>query len=588
MLEEGGLSSDDESNLEKIYSAGDTLLSLVNDILDISKIEAGRFELSNTEYDLPSLINDTITHNILRIGDKPIEFLLNINEDLPAVMYGDDLRIKQVLSNLLSNAFKYTRQGTVELGMDFTREGEVIWLTAWVKDTGMGIREEDLAMLFSEYSQVDIKSNREIEGTGLGLPITKMIVGLMDGSISVESEYGQGSTFTIRIKQKHVNDLTIGSEVVKSLQSFRYSNHRRTRNAKRWRIRLPYARVLVVDDNATNLDVARGLMKPYGMQIDTVTSGQQAIDVMCLDEVRYDAIFMDHMMPGMDGIEATQRIRELGSEYAQHIPVIALTANAIAGSEKMFLDRGFQDFLSKPIDLSRLDSVIRQWVRRKSMEVDEDQAEYTENLAEENAAQSSLLSYQTDAIDLRAGLGLFSGDSEAYIQVLRSYASNTRSLLGSLDNINSDNLPSYAITVHGIKGSSRSICAYSLGDKAEALEKAAKEGNLDFALANTPELVADTLSLLNYLDIMIRELTSDSSKETKAKPDRVLLEKIIEACRDFDMQTVESAVKEMEGFNYENHAEIIPWLWENVQQFNIDDIVKLLNDLLQSEDYQPQ
>ncbi|MDR0447911.1 MAG: hypothetical protein LBH07_04510, partial [Treponema sp.] len=287
-LETGGLNENVRINLEKIYNAGATLLSTVNDILDISKIEAGKLELVPVEYDVPSLLNDAITQSILRIGEKPIQFNLDINENLPTRLCGDDLRIKQILNNLLSNAFKYTKEGTVELGVDCVQEGDSVLLTARVSDSGRGIRPEDIDSLFTDYAMMDTKVNRKIEGTGLGLPITKKIVEMMGGSIKVESEYGKGSIFTVRIRQKYVSGDVIGAELVKNLKKFRYSDNKRNQNLRLMRIKLPYARVLVVDDVVTNLDVARGMMKPYGMQIDCVTRGQEAIDAIRSEKVRYN------------------------------------------------------------------------------------------------------------------------------------------------------------------------------------------------------------------------------------------------------------------------------------------------------------
>ncbi|MCL1941828.1 MAG: ATP-binding protein, partial [Synergistaceae bacterium] len=360
-LDSSDLGEEAYSNLKKIYNAGMTLLSTVNDILDISKIEAGRLELAPVEYDVPSLINDAITQSIMRIAEKPIKFVLDIEDDLPAMLYGDDLRVKQILNNLLSNSFKYTKEGSVELSVRCEKDGDEVWMTVRIKDTGIGIRPEDLSNLFTEYIQMESKSNRKIEGTGLGLPITKRLVEMMDGSITAESEYGKGSIFTVKLRQESAGDATIGPDVVRNLKNFSYSDSKRDRNFHMSRVNLSYARVLVVDDVVTNLDVAKGFMKPYGMQIDCVSSGQKAIDAVRDESVRYNAIFMDHMMPGMDGMEATRIIREeIGSEYAKTVPIIALTANAIAGNEEMFLGSGFQAFISKPIEIDRLDAVIRE------------------------------------------------------------------------------------------------------------------------------------------------------------------------------------------------------------------------------------
>jgi CheY-like chemotaxis protein len=224
------------------------------------------------------------------------------------------------------------------------RDGDIFYLVSKVSDTGIGIRQEDLSTLFLEYHQIDAKANRKIEGTGLGLALVRKVTDLMEGTVAVESEYGRGTTFTIRVPQKLVTREIIGRDVAFNLSHMRHFQTKLARNARLTRIKLPYARVLVVDDVQTNLDVARGMLKPYEIQVDCVSSGQQAIDAIRNGTVRYNAIFMDHRMPGMDGIEATLRIRDIGTEYAKTVPVIALTANAILGNEDMFLKRGFQAF----------------------------------------------------------------------------------------------------------------------------------------------------------------------------------------------------------------------------------------------------
>ncbi len=363
-LEDTSLSPETASNVEKVCGAGSTILSIVNDILDISKIESGKFETYPARYETPSLVNDIVTLNIVRIGEKPIDFRLVVDENLPSELYGDDLRIKRIFSNLLSNAFKYTHAGSVEWRISFEKEGDSIWLVSSVRDTGIGIREEDLPRLFADYNQVDMGANRKIGGTGLGLAITKRLAEMMDGGISVESEYGKGSTFSVRLRQTAVSCEPIGRVAAENLMRLRYSDSKRNRNAQLVRAKLPDACVLVVDDVVTNLDVVRGMMKPYGMKIDCATGGRQAVEMIRAEKRRYNAVFMDHMMPEVDGMEATRIIRdEIGTEYARTIPIIALTANAIVGTEEMFLSKGFQDFISKPIDMAKLDAVLRRWVR---------------------------------------------------------------------------------------------------------------------------------------------------------------------------------------------------------------------------------
>jgi signal transduction histidine kinase len=357
-----------KETLEKINTAGNTLMGLINDVLDMSKIEAGRIELMPVKYDVASLLNDIITLNMIRIEEKPIAFKLDINGDTPSSLFGDDLRVKQILNNLLSNAFKYTRAGTVVLGVNCQHDGNYVWVSFYVSDTGIGIRQEDIEKLFGDFNQVDTRANRSIEGTGLGLSIIKKFAELMDGEISVESEYGKGSVFRVRIRQGFVTDKPIGKETLESLRTFHYSDKKKLEQEKLVRPDLSYARVLVVDDFPTNLDVAAGMLRKYKMNVDCVLSGQESIELIAAGEPVYDAVFMDHMMPEMDGMEATSAIRALGTEYAKNVSIIALTANVVAGNEQMFLDNGFDAYLSKPFNVMQLDSIIQRWVRDKSRE----------------------------------------------------------------------------------------------------------------------------------------------------------------------------------------------------------------------------
>jgi signal transduction histidine kinase/CheY-like chemotaxis protein len=381
------------ANLQKVHTAGMTLLGIVNDILDISKIEAGRLELIPEEYDVASLINNLITVNLISIRDKPVRFELRIDEGLPDRLVGDVLRVKQLCNNLLGNACKYTREGRIELHVSGEREGGDVWLTVAVKDTGIGIAAGDIDRLFDKYMQLDARSNRRIEGTGLGLAIAVNIAKMMDGGITVESEYGKGSTFTARIRQQFVTDAPIGAEIVENLKQFHYIEKKFDLYARRAIIRLPHAKVLVVDDIPANLDVARGMLKPYAVQVDCAGSGLQAITLIREEKVRYNAIFMDHMMPDMDGVEAVRVIREeIGTEYAKNVPVIALTANAVAGNEQMFLRNGFQAFLSKPIDLTRLDLVMKHWIRDKMPAADSEEASQMSAEASEISAEASQIS----------------------------------------------------------------------------------------------------------------------------------------------------------------------------------------------------
>jgi signal transduction histidine kinase/CheY-like chemotaxis protein len=572
-LDNGMLDEETRSYIEKIYNAGDTLLSTVNNILDVSKIEAKKLELVPSEYDIPKLINDAVTQNIVRIGDKPIIFIMDINNLMPLRLFGDELRVKYIFNNLLSNAFKYTMEGSVELGVRCTRNDDTVWLEAWVKDTGRGIRPEDMGKLFSDYAQLDVKLNPSIEGTGLGLSITKKLVELMDGVISVESEYGKGSVFTMKIKQGFVTDETISEEQVNNLKSLRYSDNKRKRNTRRVRVHLPYARVLVADDNPSNLDVIKGMMKPYGMQIDCVVSGQQAVDAIREEKVRYNAIFMDHMMPGMDGIEATRIIRNnIGTEYARNIPIIAFTANAIVGNEEMFLNNGFQAFVSKPIELDVLDSVILEWVRDKELE----KKNADDNIEQPENTTAPLFHWHIESVDLQKAYERFDNSEEILLKILASYSVNTRALLETIEKCNRENLEEYAICVHGIKGSSFGISANAVGEKAKALEKAAKAGDFEFVSANNADFVQAIKKLVEELDGLLRQVALENPKPKKDKIDNDSLAKLIAACENCDIQEVEAVMEEIEAFDYESDGELAAWVRENAYRMNFKQMAETL------------
>jgi signal transduction histidine kinase/FixJ family two-component response regulator len=366
------------SDLMKIHNSGSTLLAIINDILDISKIEAGAFKIELGEFDTPTFINDVVQQNIVRIGSKPIKFELELSPDFPLALVGDELRVRQILTNILSNSIKYTKKGKVVMRVHarelapFGKPTPPITACVFgITDTGIGIKKEDIDKLFRDYSQLDSKANRNIEGTGLGLSITKKLIGLMDGTIHVESVYGQGSTFTVTLPLTPVSEKTVGEKTKAELENFTYGIKKTNEKAKFVRSTIPPGKILVVDDLEVNLLVAKGLLRNYGLSIDTAMSGQEAIDRIkeALDapEGRYDLVFMDHMMPVMDGIETTRIIRhELNSEYAKNLPIVALTANALAGAREMFLENGFNSFLSKPINLLDLDAELKKWIHEKN------------------------------------------------------------------------------------------------------------------------------------------------------------------------------------------------------------------------------
>jgi signal transduction histidine kinase/CheY-like chemotaxis protein/HPt (histidine-containing phosphotransfer) domain-containing protein len=727
-----------QADLAKIHSAGTTLLSTINDILDISKIESGRFDIIPTNYDVPSLINDTAMMSMTRIGSKPVSFVLTVDEKLPTTLFGDELRVRQIFNNLLSNAFKYTKEGTVswDIGFERTellppsspattetaagsappRPGFV--LIARITDTGIGIKPEDIERLFSEYNQVDTKSNRFIEGTGLGLAIARRLLDLMGGSIEVQSVYGEGSTFTVRIPQGFVSDVSIGAQTAANLQKFRYIENKRDICKALPVVQLPDLRVLVVDDNQINLAVARGMMARYGMTIDCVDNGPAAISLIRDAEQRYDAIFMDHMMPGMDGIETFEQIRALGTEYATSIPIIALTANAITGNAEMFISKGFAAFLSKPIDLIQLDAVIHRWICGEKYEqggvlkhdggceraeahsqrdaqqpddtqqdddvqqpdgerqpdderqdVDEQQdsehmlqavmhdaieaarqhaaerwAEHphphdpqpheprphdpqphepqphephshepqqpaTQVTAQRQATASqpcdSLAGLTALGVDTTSGLERFGGCVEDYQAILRLYVEETRSLLAKLGAFEARPLPAqqlpahqqsstqqssaqqpeaaqslhdYAITAHGIKGSSRSVGVEGLALMAERLERAARSNDRDFIQSQNVSFLKQAAALLNGMERVLGASECPSAKPSRERPDADALVRLRRAAADFSIDGVEDALDELEGYDYLAEGDLVTWLREQCEGLAFNEIVVRLSD----------
>lgn len=336
-----------------IKSSSNMLLGLVNDVLDFSKIESGQLELVMENYNLASLIQDEMVLLNARAAGKAISTQMEVSDDLPSKLYGDELRIKQIITNLLSNAVKYTKEGTVTFRVSCKwKSEEQVLLSFEVQDTGAGIRPEDVESLFSSFKRLELEKNRHIEGTGLGLNIAKSLVEQMEGSISVDSKYGKGSTFTVLIPQKVVDKTPI-ENVEEAVRKLRNENMKPGQ-----RFVAPRARILVVDDNKMNLTVIGALLKRTKMQIDYADSGQKCLDMT--KNQAYDIILMDHMMPEMDGIETLTKLRAEESNPNQNTVAVALTANAIAGCREMYLEQGFDDYCSKPVRAEALDALLVQ------------------------------------------------------------------------------------------------------------------------------------------------------------------------------------------------------------------------------------
>ncbi|MCL2101748.1 MAG: ATP-binding protein [Fibromonadales bacterium] len=346
-------------NSTKIHNSGVALLGVINNILDFARMKSGNLELIPVDYEISSLIRNVISLNMANAEVKPIKFNLNLDANLPSRLIGDELRLRQAFNNMLSNAFKYTKTGTIEWSVGFEYAGKDFWLVSKIKDSGAGIKEEDMKDLFSKYNQPGAR----IEGMGLGLAIAKEIIDMMGGVIEVESKHGKGTIFTVKVKQQVQNKTPLDEKVISNLKNFYIQSNKTEKKLKLVYEQMPSARILVVDDMSLNLEVAKGLMRPYGMQIDTAPSGKIALAKVINQSTRYSAIFMDYMMPEMNGVETVRKIRALDSDYAKNIPIIALTANAEAGGEKIFLESGFNDFIGKPIDIIKLDAVLKKWIK---------------------------------------------------------------------------------------------------------------------------------------------------------------------------------------------------------------------------------
>ena len=496
MQKEDDLPKDVSLGLERIYNSSDLLLSIINDILDFSKIEAGKIDIVSEPYHIASLINDAVNLNATRIGSKPIEFDIQVDENLPEQLIGDELRIKQILNNVLSNAFKYTEQGKVTLSVSSETiervpalQGETpintsddVMLVFSVRDTGSGMSKEQVDNLFTEYVRFNSRSNRKIEGTGLGLAITQRLIHLMQGSVHVESEVDQGTLFLIRLPQGVANESVIGRELADKLQHLQVESLADGKRIHIVREYMPYGNVLVVDDMETNLYVAEGLMKLYGLNVDLAESGKEAIRKVNSGKV-YDVIFMDHMMPDMDGMETTRRLRESG--YTK--PIVALTANAVSGQAEIFLDNGFDAFIAKPIDTRQLDKVLNQLVRDVQPAEVLAAAGRDVKLPSASPSESSpLAARQMNPLLVES----FVRDASKSLSLLET--------LWSDDNLSrEDKLRSYTITVHGMKGSLGNIGEPDLVTRANELEDAGRDGDWETISALTPKFVEDLRILLD-------------------------------------------------------------------------------------------
>jgi len=626
-----------------IKHAGENLLDIINDVLDISKIESGQLEIISEEYMLASLINDVINIVKPRTLDSRLRLDVYIDSSLPSAYIGDVVRIRQIMLNLMSNAIKYTNEGYVSFSIAGEEiDDDNINLIIKIEDSGRGMKKEHLETLFDEFSRFDVRLNKDNEGTGLGLAITNNFVKAMNGEISVESEYGKGSTFTVTIPQKvknrnkladirnqekhkvlvyerreicinsitrTMNDLNIKYKLVSSeaefyeesakgnysfifLAAVLYESVKEVYNAsdndavvvllsefgeavpaknlsilatpifsiplvnilngvsdnytwtysRKFEIEFtaPGAEVLLVDDINTNLIVTKGLMLPYGMSIDLCSSGEEAIQAV--KSKRYDIIFMDHMMPEMNGIEATAQIRAIPDPYYKQVPIIALTANALIGTKEMFMENGFDDFLSKPIDTVKLHIILKRYIS-DSKQVS------SKALLFKPPGETSLT---IAGIDTKEGIIMTGGTIEGYTEVLRVYYDDGIDIIEKIKScLSGSDYDLLKTFVHAIKGASASIGAREMTIAAEALESAASNADTGFIHANIDAFLEKCSTLLQNINEALPSIQKNAPNETvdinTIKADLVRLRK---AFNEFDVQIIDEIAEKLEKVNF--------------------------------------
>ena len=703
-LREQNLSDNVKEYCYGIQNSGRSLLAIINDILDFSKIESGKMELIEDEFNIASTMNDVINMAMTRMGDKPIEIIVNGDPDIPQGLLGDEIRIRQLMINLMTNAVKYTRSGIIKLSVSQTQREYGINLNFRVEDSGIGISPENLEKLFESFQQVDTRKNRSEEGTGLGLAITKRLLNQMGGFINVESEYGKGSVFSFviplrvcdktpfvniheaetfqtvgymdeskivdeNVKKEYVPFLTqlgecldIDFQYFNDFERFKefvenrkvthcftgkeeYLAHKDFFDMLGRRLQMviiqnrkhsiitppgmkcvykpfyalsiasilnnesmiacldmgksittsfvaPKARVLIVDDNVVNLQVAVGLMQPYHMQVLTTESGKEAIRVLASKD--FDLVFMDHMMPEMDGVETTQIIRSREEEYFKKLPIIALTANAVNGAREMFLEHGFQGFLAKPIELSSLDRILKQYIPVELQERDTMNEKDMNSQREEQKVEQS--EQEKALIDVETGLVYTGHNRDAYLSILGTYVKKGKEKCEVIRSLyTQEDWKNYIIEVHALKSSSLAVGAKILSEKAKELELRGKSGDYGTIREKNDallELYAQVLEAgMQIMEKYQREsgyqpeqqMAQETECETITKEQlEQLVSDISDAADSFDVDAIMELAKKAENYQF---ADVPLWdyakkMEESADEFEYDQVTAVANLML--------
>lgn len=521
-----------------IQSSGKTLLFLINDILDMSKIESGKMEIVEVEYSLANLMMDLWNVIFLRAQEKGLTLKFSLDETTPQTLYGDDVRIKQIVTNLLTNAVKYTPQGGMEMCVAYEKTGEEqLNLIISVKDTGMGIKEEDMGKLFENFQRLDEEKNRNIEGTGLGMNITMSLLKLMDGDMKVESEYQKGSVFTVTIPQKIISQEPAGR--FEEIRSSREQGHKK----KQQGFEAPDARVLVVDDNDMNRIVFQSLLKRTKMNIATADSGKRCLELV--KKEHFHIIFMDHMMPEMDGIETFHEMQKIPDSPNADTPVIVLTANALSGAREAYLQEGFADFLTKPIDGDLLEQTIAKYLPKALIQ----QKKNTTPEAESDSLWPECEELLTYGISIENGISHAKGDREMYLELIGMFIRERDKQKTMQQFLSAQNMKDYAIWVHGLKGNARTLGADRLADIAYEHEMQSKADNISYVREHWEELLTVWDKTLDGFEMIYGRYGEEKDKYEAVSGNEMLhlspddLEQAAALLDDFDTENAIAMLK---------------------------------------------
>ena len=526
---------------ESIRTAGKTLLGLINDILDFSKIEAGKMDIINVDYSFVSMLNDLVNMVQGKAEEKGLEFNLDVDRDIPMILNGDEIRIKQIITNILSNAVKYTKEGSITFKAGFEKieeKPDSIRLLISISDTGIGIKPEDMKRLFVAFERIDEKKNRNIEGTGLGMTIAQSFLMMMGSHLDVQSEYGKGSVFSFAIEQGVQKWDPVGNYE----EAFKRSVSERQRYHERFIA--PYAKLLVVDDTPVNLTVFQSLLRRTKIQIDTAQSGDECISLF--RRKHYDVIFLDHMMPDKDGIETLKEMKAIEDTPNKETTVVCLTANAISGMREMYIKAGFDDYITKPIDPDRLETMLLQYLPKGKIAPAPDEDEEDDYFIPD-------FIFKIEELDVNSGL-IHCGSRESYMITLKMYLDAAPR--------NADDIEKYwavrdlkntTIKVHALKSTSRVIGALRLGDFAARLEKAGDMGDTDTLDNEIDELLTRYRKLIGELEPLNEadnEAADDGRPLISGQDLNEAYTALSEFCDSYDYDSVVHIVESLSGYRF--------------------------------------